>query len=580
MATTSTNLSLRKPESTDFVSVSLDIAGNMQTIDDKWATSAAADIGPAAAAGSALTVARTDHVHKVGSGTAANPGLPIGEATTGFYRIGSGSIGASVSGALAWAFGAAGIAIETALSLKHVVSVAATSGYIKIFAKSDENLYKETGAGDEVRILDADIFTAAGDLVYGTGAETFTQLAKGTAFQELTMNTGATAPQWASGALALAAAAGDIFYATAANALAKLSLGTKGYALLSGGSAPQWEPLARKNKFLNGDMRVKTRATMPTADNSYAIDGLRLLLGAANAATISQDTATVPTGGSGYACKLVVGSGNNNKFGVFMPIANRNILDLRGGVVSVQAKMIATAGLSDIRWALLQRTSGTADGSATVPNSLVDPVTTWGSGGAGITTLADNWVAINTPANLSVGTSFGTTIFKLENQSVSASALNLALLIWNDDTTTTQTTDTMSITDVQLEKGAICTDIERLEDAQQVSNCEYWLQCFKADNYPIHCFGKVYDDTHADFGPLMRRSMRVPPTLSVTVGDWAVFYTDTPITATAMSFLYATTMSVWMRVTVASGLGASVIPVFLSGKPSTGGSQMLLSSEL
>ena len=44
----------------------------------------------------------------------------------------------------------------------------------------------------------ATAFDAAGDLVYGTGADTFTKLALGTAGQVLTVNSGATAPEWVS----------------------------------------------------------------------------------------------------------------------------------------------------------------------------------------------------------------------------------------------------------------------------------------------------------------------------------------------------------------------------------------------
>lgn len=42
----------------------------------------------------------------------------------------------------------------------------------------------------------ATTFDAAGDLVYGTGADTFTKLALGTAGQVLAVNSGATAPEW------------------------------------------------------------------------------------------------------------------------------------------------------------------------------------------------------------------------------------------------------------------------------------------------------------------------------------------------------------------------------------------------
>ena len=44
----------------------------------------------------------------------------------------------------------------------------------------------------------ATAFDAAGDLVYGTGADTFTKLSIGTAGKVLTVNSGATAPEWAT----------------------------------------------------------------------------------------------------------------------------------------------------------------------------------------------------------------------------------------------------------------------------------------------------------------------------------------------------------------------------------------------
>lgn len=500
MATTTSNLSLRKPESSDFVSVALDIAANMQTVDDKWATSVAADIGAAAAAGSALTVARTDHVHKVGSGTVSAPGLPIGESNSGFYRIGSANIGAAISGALSWAYSATGIAIETALALKHVASVTATSGYVKLFAKSDENLYKHTGAGDEVRMLDADIFTAAGDLVYGTGAETFTQRA----------------------------------------------LGTKGYALLAGASAPTYEPIDRKNRLINGDMRVCQRATMPTADNSYALDGMRILLGAANAATVSQETSDLPSGGSRGAVKMTVGSANNNKFGVFLPVVGQDMWDLRGQAVSVQCRIKTTSAIGDIRMALVQWT-GTEDSIS------ADPISAWGSAGTN-PTYTGSWANVNTPANLSPTTSWAT--YKLENQSVSSSATDLAVFIWCDDTGTTQTTDYMLITGIQLERGTICTEVERLPFSQQLDNCHHWLQAYGgvSNTLGFQCIGQSSSTTLAEFGRFVFRPMRVAPSLSITNADWAVYVQASPQALSATTLLHAEPTAIWLRATTSSAV--------------------------
>lgn len=85
-------------------------------------------------------------------------------------------------------------------------------------------------------------FAATGDLIYGTAAGQATILAKGTAFQALEMNSGATAPLWATSVKNTLSAAGDMLYASAANVFAKLAKGTayQGLRMNSGETAPEW----------------------------------------------------------------------------------------------------------------------------------------------------------------------------------------------------------------------------------------------------------------------------------------------------------------------------------------------------
>jgi hypothetical protein len=187
----------------------------------------------------------------------------------------------------------------------------------------------------------------------------------------------------------------------------------------------------------NGSFAVAQR-TMPTADNSYSLDGWRLVIENANGVVITQDTADVPTG-AGYAAKLVVGSGNNGKFGLWSPIENKDMLKTRGGKVSIRVPLKATAGLVDgtgkIRIGIAQFV-GTADAVS------ADPVTTWGAEGTN-PTLATNWSFANTPAAISVTTSWAD--YLVENVSISSSATNLGIFIWSDDRATTTTTDILRI---------------------------------------------------------------------------------------------------------------------------------------
>ena len=53
-----------------------------------------------------------------------------------------------------------------------------------------------TPADNTVTAAKLDLSIVQGDIIYGTGADTWARLAKGTADQSLKMNSGATAPEW------------------------------------------------------------------------------------------------------------------------------------------------------------------------------------------------------------------------------------------------------------------------------------------------------------------------------------------------------------------------------------------------
>ena len=72
----------------------------------------------------------------------------------------------------------------------------------------------------------------AGDVLYATGTTSLAKLAKGSAEQVLSMNSGATAPEWATAAATAGGTgqtgftAGDILYANSTTTLTKLGKGT------------------------------------------------------------------------------------------------------------------------------------------------------------------------------------------------------------------------------------------------------------------------------------------------------------------------------------------------------------------
>jgi hypothetical protein len=271
------------------------------------------------------------------------------------------------------------------------------------------------------------------------------------------------------------------------------------------GSAPavavSSEQLAR-----NGSFAVAKRA-MPTADNSYCLDGWRLLLENANGAIVSQDSSDVPPG-AGYACKLVVGSGNNGKFGVLSVIESLDSIPLRSGGCSLRVPLKATAGLTDgsgkIRIAILAFT-GTADATTS------DPISSWGSEGTN-PTLATNWSYCNSPAAIAVTTSW--VDYLLENASIPSNANNIAILIWSDDRTNAATTDILRIGGgVTLVKGITCPVSIVLPIAEEEMRCRRYFR----DRF--FAIGIAYDTTHVQMQGEFNPPMRATPTFGTPSGS-------------------------------------------------------------
>ena len=102
----------------------------------------------------------------------------------------------------------------------------------------------------------------AGDVLYATGSTTLAKLAKGTAEQILSMNSGATAPEWTTAAATAGGTgqtgftAGDILYANSTTTLTKLGKGTarQGLQTNSGATAPEWAASPQSVLTAEGDI--------------------------------------------------------------------------------------------------------------------------------------------------------------------------------------------------------------------------------------------------------------------------------------------------------------------------------------
>ena len=271
-----------------------------------------------------------------------------------------------------------------------------------------------------------------------------------------------------------------------------------------------------RNYVINGSFKGQ-QCAIGTTDNSYVCDGWRVLMENANGVTTTFSSASVP-GGAMWRLVGTVGSGNNGKFGYFHPIANADMQELRSQVISILAALKATAGLSDIRIGLMQWT-GTADAIS------ADPISSWNAAGT-LPTLIANWAFINTPANLSVTTSFAD--YSVINQTVGASATNLGVLIWNDDRTTTTTTDVLEIGGyITLCKGASAPSAQVRGQAEEIAlYAPYYQKTFAAGTAPASAAGlagsmqfrQVAGAGAGDYSPSFaypQGKMRSAPTITI-----------------------------------------------------------------
>jgi len=103
----------------------------------------------------------------------------------------------------------------------------------------------------------------AGDIVYASGATTLSKLAKGTAAQVLTMNSGATAPEWAAAAEASPLTTKGDIYVHTGSANARLAAGTNGYYLKADSTAATglvWAAVTAGGAHTTQDWTVQSSA--------------------------------------------------------------------------------------------------------------------------------------------------------------------------------------------------------------------------------------------------------------------------------------------------------------------------------
>lgn len=280
---------------------------------------------------------------------------------------------------------------------------------------------------------------------------------------------------------------GDIIYFNGTK-WARLTAGAINYVLTAQGAgvAPAWGVVGGsgfKNRIINGDFQVAQRGTSFTAastflnsDDLYNLDRWYTLSDGNDIIDITQETTTVPTDQL-YAIALDVET-INKKFGIAQIIERKNCIDLIGKTVtlSFKAKVSATTKLDNVKCAIIAW-SGTADAVTS------DIISAWGVEGTNPTLIA-NATYENTPANLSLTTSYAT--YSVSAAIDTASTSNIIVFIWSDVTDTTLG-DFLYIADVQLEAAASATSFDRRPYPLEFAMCQR------------HLYGLSYDPNAAAY---------------------------------------------------------------------------------
>jgi hypothetical protein len=355
--------------------------------------------------------------------------------------------------------------------------------------------------------------------------------------------------------------------------------GTSGQLLTSAGSgsAPTWTTVSAdtvgfKNRIINGDFDVAQRGTSFTStssannDDTYNLDRWFVLSDGNDIVDITQTT-TVPTGAQnsiGLDVETI-----NKKFGIAQIIEASNCYDAIGGNVtlSFQAKVSSITKLDNVKCAIVAW-SGTADAVTS------DIISAWEVEGTNPTLIA-NATYENTPANLSVTTSFAS--YSVTANVDTASTKNIVVFIWSDVTDTTLG-DFLHITNVQLEKGSTATSFDYRPYGTELQLCQRYFQSWggttSSDYAPWSGLG--FNSTTAEGCFTYLFTMRSAPSFT-QVGNWVFNDVGSDNAAGTLGIGGTSLQNTQMRSSTATGI-TQYRPYVL--RASSSASRIQLSAEL
>lgn len=315
-----------------------------------------------------------------------------------------------------------------------------------------------------------------------------------------------------------------------------------------------------RNKIINGGFDIAQRGTSFTAsannDDAYTLDRWYILSDGNDIVDVTQNSSVVPTNGQ-YAIALDVET-INKKFGIAQIIERANCKGLIGETVtlSFKAKVSSTTKLDNVKAAIVAW-SGTAD---TVTSDIISA---WGVEGTNPTLIA-NATYENTPANLSLTTSYAT--YSITAAVDTASTNNIIVFIWSDVTDTTLG-DFLYITDVQLEPGSTATPFEHRPIGAELALCQrYYVKTYDITIPPANASAAGILATITTSGGLAFVNFVFPVSMRVTPTTVTLYNATTGATGTWRDGGAAD------RSVTASGAGTS--GVYISCSTATGSSSI------
>ena len=299
-------------------------------------------------------------------------------------------------------------------------------------------------------------------------------------------------------------------------------------------------PLSNRNHLINGAFAVAQRGTSFTSsdsannDDTYVLDRWYILSDGNDIIDVSQETSTIPTNGK-YAIALDVETANK-KFGIAQIIEGKNCVGLIGDTItfSFKAKVSDTSKLDNVKAAIVSW-SGTED---TVTSDIISA---WGNEGTN-PTLITNATYENTPANLSLTTSYAT--YSVSANIDTSGAKNIIVFIWSDVTDTTAG-HFLYVTDCQLERGNTATPFEHRSFGDEFARCTRYYFRIEGSIYDMICVGQRHNTSNMIFPYQLPVPLRTnsPTITNANLGIWYNFTGQWSTTYSGVNF-YSQTNSV------------------------------------